>query len=533
LLVVGADGSIAHSARAELPDRLEPGDLLVANDAATVPASLHGLHVRTGAVIEVRLAGRRSLTPGAVREFTAVVFGAGDHRTRTEDRPPPPRLRSGDLLRLGPLAATILRTLGHPRFVALRFAGTAESIWAGIARHGKPIQYAHVTEPLALWDAWTSVAALPVAFEPPSAGFALDWRMLSRLAARGIGFATLTHAAGISSTGDPALDARLPLPEPYDIPAETVRAIAATQVRGGRIVALGTTVTRALEHAAARSGAGPLPGPGLATQRIGPGTSLRMVDAIVTGVHQPGDSHFELLRAFAGDAVLSRMVAELERRCYRSHEFGDSVLLARQRTRGRRPSGASPTRRALAPRRSGQFFRVRGVQLFPAVPFGLFGHDTPERLAGHHALRDVEADVPAGCNSRKPGLVFDGVPEGQARSRRGRFELPPQHVVVPRVLEQGGRVGTPHRRRGLLGTVAPGRRQGGRTELPEVAVGVERRPLAELRRVGERGPDSVRRMPQLAHEDEREAVALAMGFDVSGGARSVGFAAHRFSFLFR
>jgi S-adenosylmethionine:tRNA ribosyltransferase-isomerase len=329
LLVVAADGSLHHMARARLAEVLDPGDLLVANDAATLPASLHGVHARTGAAVEVRLAGRRSLAPGSVRDFTAVVFGAGDHRTRTEDRLPPPPLQSGDRLQLGPLAATVLRTLGHSRLVTLRFAGAPDAIWAGIASNGKPIQYAHVAEPLALWDVWTSVAALPAAFEPPSAGFVLDWAMLAELAARGIGFATLTHAAGISSTGDPALDSRLPLDEPYHLPAATVRSIAAAKARGGRVVALGTTVTRALEHAA-RHGGNLRSGPGLATQRIGPGTPLRVVDAILTGVHEPGESHYELLRAFAEDPVLQRMIAELEQDGYRSHEFGDSVLLVRQ-----------------------------------------------------------------------------------------------------------------------------------------------------------------------------------------------------------
>ncbi len=329
LLVVAADGTLRHMARARLAEVLEPGDLLVANDAATLPASLHGVHARTGTAVEVRLAGRRSLAPGSVRDFTAIVFGAGDHRTRTEDRLPPPPLQPGDVLQLGPLVATVLRTRGHPRLVTLRFAGAPDDIWAGIASHGKPIQYAHVAEPLALWDVWTSVAALPAAFEPPSAGFALDWRMLSELAARGVGFATLTHAAGISSTGDPALDARLPLDEPYHLPAATVRSIAAAKTRGGRVVALGTTVTRALEHAA-QNEAGLRSGPGLATQRIGPGTPLRVVDAILTGVHEPGESHYELLRTFAADPVLERMSAALEQRGYRSHEFGDSVLLVRQ-----------------------------------------------------------------------------------------------------------------------------------------------------------------------------------------------------------
>jgi len=267
LLIVDAAGGIAHAPRLQLAEHLQPGDLLVANDAATLPASLRGVHGPSRTTIEVRLAGRRSLAVDDVREFTAIVFGAGDHHTRTEDRVAPPPLRAGDALMLGPLRATVLRTLAHPRLVALRFDGTPDAIWAGIARHGKPIQYAHLAEPLALWDVWTQVAALPVAFEPPSAGFVLDWALLGALKRRGIGFATLTHAAGISSTGDAALDARLPFDEPYHLSAATVQAIARTQAMGSRVVALGTTVTRALEHAAARSG-GMRAGDGLADQRI-------------------------------------------------------------------------------------------------------------------------------------------------------------------------------------------------------------------------------------------------------------------------
>jgi len=329
LLVVDARGGLRHAPRAALAAFLQPGDVLVANDAATLPASLGGVHAGSGEAIEVRLAGRRSLAPEDVREFTAVVFGAGDHHTRTEDRAPPPALHAGDVLRLGPLRATVLSLLDHPRLISLRFEGEVDDIWAGIARHGKPIQYAHVSEPLALWDVWTRVAALPVAFEPPSAGFVLDWRLLSSLKARGVVFATLTHAAGISSTGDEVLDRRLPLDEAYHLPVATVRAVEGAQRRGGRVIALGTTVARALEHAASRPG-GLRAGEGLADQRLGPQTRLRVVDGIVSGTHEPGTSHFELLRAFTGDDVLHRATAELEREGYLTHEFGDSVLIERE-----------------------------------------------------------------------------------------------------------------------------------------------------------------------------------------------------------
>ena len=181
-----------------------------------------------------------------------------------------------------------------------------------------------------MWDAWTRVAALPVSFEPPSASFVIDWAFLKELQARGVRFATLTLAAGISSTGDAALDARLPFDEAYHLPRTTVRAISRTKARGGRVIALGTTVTRALEHAALDGGA-LRPGAGLATQHIGAQTGLRVVDVIVSGAHEPGESHYQLLRAFKNDAVLQRMSRALKQDDYRSHEFGDSVLIMRQR----------------------------------------------------------------------------------------------------------------------------------------------------------------------------------------------------------
>jgi S-adenosylmethionine:tRNA ribosyltransferase-isomerase len=165
-----------------------------------------------------------------------------------------------------------------------------------------------------------------VAFEPPSAGFVLDWAALASLTARGIRFATITHAAGISSTGDAELDALLPFDEPYRIPAFTARAIQSARAGGGRIMALGTTVVRALEHAAAATGIVPA-GEGVATQRIGPSTLLRVVDAILSGTHEPGASHYELLRAFADNETLTAISRELDAHDYRTHEFGDSIFL--------------------------------------------------------------------------------------------------------------------------------------------------------------------------------------------------------------
>jgi S-adenosylmethionine:tRNA ribosyltransferase-isomerase len=345
LLVVDARGRITHAPRSRVVDFLRPGDLVIANDAATLPASLHGLHLPSGAEIEVRLAARASLGTTDIHAFTAVVFGAGDFRTRTEDRALPPSLAPGDCLVFGsvigpvagppvtgalerPLVARIEAQLHHPRLVRLRFCGSAPAVWAGLARHGRPIQYAHVPTPLAMWDVWTPIAGQPAAFEPPSASFALDWRSIGMMRERGIGFATITLAAGISSTGDPELDRRLPFDEPYRIPATTAAAISRTRAAGRRIIAVGTTVVRGLEHAAALDGV-VRPGDGIADQRIGPGSRLRIVDVLLSGTHEPGGSHYQILRAFLDDLTLADADAALDAKGYRTHEFGDSVLIER------------------------------------------------------------------------------------------------------------------------------------------------------------------------------------------------------------
>jgi S-adenosylmethionine:tRNA ribosyltransferase-isomerase len=324
LLVGSHDGRITHWHRADFVRLFRPGDLVIANDAATLPASLTGIHDQTGRPIEVRLAGRDSLAQ--VTRFSAVLFGAGDFHTRTEDRPLPPAVHPRDRLTLGPLHARVVGLHHHPRLVAVEFDGGPDVVWKGLARHGRPIQYSHLATPLALWDTWTAIAARPVAFEPPSAGFVLDWASLAAMAKQGVHFATITHAAGISSTGDPDLDALLPFDEPYRVPASTAAAIAHARGQGRRIIAIGTTVVRALEHAAAADGI-VRPGEGLASQKIGPSTQLRIVGAMLSGTHERGTSHYELLRAFADEAMLTRIDEALEAEGYRTHEFGDSVFL--------------------------------------------------------------------------------------------------------------------------------------------------------------------------------------------------------------
>lgn len=313
--------AVADRSIRDLKTLLRPGDLLVVNDAATLPASLRGL-TSSGAPVEVRFAGQEE--NGSWR---AVLFGAGDWRTRTEDRPPPPRLRSGDVLQFDGLRARIDRTdPASTRVLWLSFDAAGAALWRALYRSGHAVQYAHTAGPLELWHVQTAYAARPWASEAPSAGFPLTWDLLLEMRQRGIGLARVTHAAGLSSTGDAALDARFPLAERSEIPQETVRAIEATKARDGRVIAVGTSATRALEGSADQGRV--TAGAKITDLLLGPRTRRKVVDGILTGVHETGTSHFALLEAFAPRALLERAHAFAEARGYRGHEFGDAVFIA-------------------------------------------------------------------------------------------------------------------------------------------------------------------------------------------------------------
>jgi S-adenosylmethionine:tRNA ribosyltransferase-isomerase len=314
-------GTFQDGRVADLPDRLRSGDVLVVNDAATLPASVRAITAR-GTAIELRLAGQHEQT------WSAVLFGPGDWRQRTEDRPAPPPLVPGDVLRCGDALLATVRAVDPetPRLVEIEFDRSGPGFWSALYRCGRPVQYSYLDGPLSLWHVQSSYAARPWAVEPPSAGRPLTWEMLARLRAHGVTIASVTHAAGLSSTGDAALDARLPLPERFEVPAATVAAVTAARERGGRVVAVGTTVVRALESAAAATGT--LSAMSAYTRlRIGPGFRPRVVTGLLTGMHEPDSSHFALLTAFAPAGLLHAAHRFAEDAGYLGHEFGDSCLV--------------------------------------------------------------------------------------------------------------------------------------------------------------------------------------------------------------
>ncbi len=305
------DGRIRHARFADLPSFLRPGDLVVINVSATLPAALTAtradgtrldLHLSTPAP---RLGGEYWLV-----EFRrgGIPFGGvhGDERLELPD--------GGRLEILAPYAGGTRLWL-----VRLDVGGSVESY---LARSGRPIRYGYVPKDWPL-DAYQNVYALqPGSTEMASAGRPFTAELVTGLVARGILVAPVALHTGVSSPErhEP------PYPERYRVPPETARLANAVQAGGGRLVAVGTTVVRALETAARPDGT-VAPGKGWTNLVITPQRGLHAVDALVTGWHEPGASHLELLRAAAGDQLLERCYDEALEHEYLWHEFGDSHLI--------------------------------------------------------------------------------------------------------------------------------------------------------------------------------------------------------------
>jgi S-adenosylmethionine:tRNA ribosyltransferase-isomerase len=298
----------------ELPRLLGPGDVLVVNDAATLPASL-----QVDPELELRLvSAERDGT------FRAIAFGAGDFRQPTEARPAPRALQLGERLQFrADLAATVVEVdASDGRLVRLRFATSGARFLRALYAHAKPIQYSYTADVLQLWDVQNRYASRPWAFELPSAGRPLTFEALFEIEKRGATLTHITHAASISSTGSEQLDARLPLAERYEISEAAASAVAGAR----RIIAVGTSVVRALEGHADAVGV-VRAGHGETELRLSGAYRPRVVDGLLTGLHEPGTSHFALLEAFAPRPLLLRAVEHAARTGYLQHEFGDSCLV--------------------------------------------------------------------------------------------------------------------------------------------------------------------------------------------------------------
>jgi S-adenosylmethionine:tRNA ribosyltransferase-isomerase len=329
LLVDRASGSVEHHRFHELPRLLDPGDLVVVNDSRTLPASLLG-RTGDGTPLEVRLAARDG------ERWAALVLGVPVGHPEpalvpTDARPPAPALAAGERLEFaGGLGATVLgRHEEAAPLVWLGFDLAGARLAEALHRAGRPVRYAYVPRPWPLHQYQTLFAAGPGSAEMASAGRPFTVQTLRDLRDRGVGLATISLHAGLSTYGDPAVDRSYVPAEPYLVPAATAAAVAACRAAGGRVVAVGTTVVRALETTAGRAGGG------VTRLRIGAGHRLTVVDGLLTGLHEPEASHLDLLAAFLDRPALDRAYAAALGAGYLWHEFGDVCLLLPNGTNSR------------------------------------------------------------------------------------------------------------------------------------------------------------------------------------------------------
>jgi S-adenosylmethionine:tRNA ribosyltransferase-isomerase len=302
------DGTLVDARFYELPRFLEPGDLLVVNVSAQVPAALPASRP-DGTVLELRLStpmpdgrwlaelrlGPAPFTGGAEGERLALPDGAH---------------------------AELLGRYLHGRRLWLIDLQLRVPLDRYLAEHGQPIRYAYVSEQWPL-EAYRNVYAYEQgSVEPPSAGRPFTRELLLRLLEQGVRVAPLVLHTGVSSLER----GEAPTPERYRVPAHTAELVNAVRGRAGRVVAVGTTVVRALETVAAPDGTVE-PGAGWTSLVITPDTALHAVDGLLTGWHEPRATHLELLEAVAGEELVERSYRAALDRGYLWHEFGDSQLI--------------------------------------------------------------------------------------------------------------------------------------------------------------------------------------------------------------
>jgi S-adenosylmethionine:tRNA ribosyltransferase-isomerase len=308
LVATRGDGALVHARFRELPRFLDAGDLLVVNTSATLPAALDA---RLGTrLVELRLS-------------TPADHGTWVIELRTEDRLPLSRPPSGARLELpgGAGAQLLAPYAGSDRLSVARFE-LGEPLERYLQRHGRPIRYGYVPDEWPL-EAYQTVFALePGSAEMPSAGRPFTTELVTELVARGVLVAPVTLHTGVSSPER----GEAPYPERYRVPAATARLVNAVHRWRGRVIAVGTTVVRALETVAAPDGTVG-EGEGWTNLVVTPERGLHAVDGLLTGWHDPESSHLQMLEAAAGADLLERSQDAAQQRGYLWHEFGDVHLI--------------------------------------------------------------------------------------------------------------------------------------------------------------------------------------------------------------
>ncbi|MGY1635631.1 S-adenosylmethionine:tRNA ribosyltransferase-isomerase [Geodermatophilus sp. SYSU D00742] len=311
LMVVRPDG-LSDATFRDLPDHLEPGDLLVVNTSATLPARLD--------------ARRADGTTTPLHVSTALDDGDWVVEVRRPDNDGPDRgVEPGTVLGLpGGVRLQLLAGFPDPARPSRLWRARPDrpvAVAEHLRRHGQPIRYGYLTAAPSLADAQNVYATEPGSAENASAGRPFTEPLLVRLMARGVVVAPVVLHAGVSS---PELH-EPPAPERFRVPGPTARLVEATRRAGQRVVAVGTTVTRALESATGEDGV-TRAAAGWTDLVLGPGRAVRAVSGLVTGLHAPDASHLLLLEAVAGRELVDRAYARAAATGYLWHEYGDTML---------------------------------------------------------------------------------------------------------------------------------------------------------------------------------------------------------------
>jgi S-adenosylmethionine:tRNA ribosyltransferase-isomerase len=308
-LLVGrrATGEVSHHAFTDLPRLLRPGDVLVVNTSATLPAAVP---VAEGGGSGVLVHFSTELSPGVWLVELRERGGKAQHRDGT----PGSRYRLA-----GGAGITLREAYSEGR---LWVAEVDADMPAFLYRHGRPIRYDYVDRPWPLPYYQTVFATEPGSAEMPSAARPFTDRLVTRLVAAGVLLVPLLLHTGVAS---PEAHER-PYPEKFVVPATTARVVNQARADGGRVIAVGTTAVRALESAAGEDGTVRAAG-GWTDLVVTEERGVRVVNGLLTGLHEPRASHLLMLAAIAGPELLERCYGKAVDAGYRWHEFGDSNLL--------------------------------------------------------------------------------------------------------------------------------------------------------------------------------------------------------------
>ncbi len=302
----------AHHRFSDLTELLDPGDLLVVNESGTLPASLPAVG-----------------SPGRFRVSVSTRYGPELWLVEPRwdfGRPGPVPLRPGEAFEVAGVPVRYLAPF--PGVRRLGFLRSLGDLGAAMRSVGRPIRYGYLAREYPLDTYQTVFARVPGSAEMPSAGRPFTDALVRELRARGVEFAAILLHAGVSSLEVGDIEAGTPpvLPEPFEVPRVTVEAIRRARARGRRVIAVGTTVVRALESAADGCG-GLRPARGFTRLYLRPARRTRTVDGLLTGFHEAGSTHLALLSAVAGRETVQRSYRLARGGGYLWHEFGDSQLL--------------------------------------------------------------------------------------------------------------------------------------------------------------------------------------------------------------